>query len=164
MQQNQGGEAMMAFRIAVGGTDLKFREVHIADPVPTGRQIIESAGGHPPDEYIVMEWPKDGDLLEIELDETTDLRKPGTERFIVAKIDRIFEFEIDGRRHGWPAPSITREALLAIAGQDPEQFSMWQELRNAPDKEVLTGHPADLTPEGTEKFYTVVTHTTEGRQ
>src|SRR5271156_4486891 len=103
MQQNQGGETMTAFRIAVGGTDLEFRDVQITDPVPTGRQIIEAAGGHPPDEYIVVEWPKDGDLVEIELDATTDLRKPGTERFIVTKIDRVFEFEIDGRRHGWPA-------------------------------------------------------------
>ena len=164
MQQNQGPETLSTFRIAVSGADLQFRSVEIRDPVPTGRQIIEAAGGHPADDFIVLEWKKDGDIDEIELDETTDLRSPGVERFIVVKSDRTFRFEIDGRRHEWPEPSISREVLLAIAGQNPAQFSVWQELRNAPDKEILAGYPADLTPKETEKFYTVVTHTTEGGQ
>ena len=162
MQQNQDLGSLATLRILVSGTDLQFRPINLHDPVPTGRQIIEAAGGHPPDEFILLEWKKDGDLDEIELDKTVDLRAPGTERFIVARSTVTYRFEIDGRRHEWPEPRITREVLLALAGQDPAQFSVWQEIRNAADKEILTGQPADLTPKELEKFYTVVTHTTEG--
>jgi hypothetical protein len=162
MQQNQDRGALSTLRILVSGTDLRFRPIDLYDPVPTGRQIIEAAGGQPPDEFILLEWKKDGDLDEIELDETVDLRAPGTERFIVAKSTVTYRFEIDGRRHEWSEPSITREVLLALAGHDPAQFSVWQEIRNAADKEILSGHPADLSSKELEKFYTVVTHTTEG--
>lgn len=158
MQVDQGAN----FNITVAGTNLQFRPVVLRDPVPTGRQIIEAAGGHPADEHIVLQWLSDNDLEELDLEETIDLRKPGVERFIVARSDRTYRFEIDGRRHEWPANTITREVLLALAGQDPNSFSVWQELRNSPDKEVVAGHPANLTTDGTERFYTVITHTTEG--
>ena len=69
---------------------------------------------------------------------------------------------IDGKEQEWPEPTINREVLLALAGQDPAQFSVWQELKNSPDKEVLSGHPANLAEKGVERFYTVMKHTTEG--
>ena len=163
MPHDQGPTAQtVTFRIAVGGTDLQFRQVAIADPVVTGRQIIEAAGGRPADEFIVLQWLADGKLMELNLDDTTDLRHPGTERFIVEKSATTYRFEIDGKRHEWPSPTITREALLAIAQQDPTQFSVWQELRDQADNEVLSGHPAHLEEKGLERFYTVMTHTTEG--
>jgi hypothetical protein len=165
MQQNQPVTPESgAYRIQIAGPDLQFRDAKIADPVPTGRQIIEAAGGRPPDDFVVLQWPDDGDMLAIDLDQTTDLRAPGAERFIVAKSDRIYLFEIDGKRHGWPEPVITREALLAIAKQDPSKFSVWQEFQKRPDEEILAGHPANLDAKGTERFYTVMKHTTEGGQ
>lgn len=158
MQANQDS----SFTIKVSGLDLQFRSVTMSDPVPTGRQVIESAGGHPADEHVVLQWLPDNDIEELDLDETTDLRNPGVERFIIARSDRTYRFEIDGRRHEWPASGISREVLLALSGQDANAFSVWQELRNNPDKEVVSGLPANLGTEGTEKFYTVMTHTTEG--
>lgn len=151
-------------RIAVAGVDLQFRQVTIKDPVPTGRQIAEAAGGHPATEQIVLQWDAEGDLKEVDLEETVDLRKPGTERFIVVKSDRTFRFEIDERRHEWPLSTISREVLLALARQDPDKFTVWQEIKKAQDVEVLGGHPANLATEGTERFYTVMKHTTEGVQ
>lgn len=164
MQQHQDipPDSQAGYRIAVAGADLSFRNVHLTDPVPTGRQIAEAAGARPAQEYIVLQWLADRDLKELDLDETTDLRQPGVERFIVVRSDRTFRFEIDERRHEWPEKTISREVLLQLAGQDPQKFTVWQELRNAADVEVLAGAPADLTPEGTERFYTVMKHTTEG--
>lgn len=163
MQQNQSVTPESgAFRIRVASTDLQFLDFQVPDPVPTGRQIIEVAGGRPADEFIVLEWLKDGDLEELELDETTDLRAQGAERFIVAHSSELFKFEIDGKRHSWPDKTITREVLLAIAQQDPAKFSVWQEFQKKPDEEILAGHPAHLNPEGLERFYTVMKHTTEG--
>ena len=150
------------FQILVAGTDLQFRPLSLTDPEPTGRQIIDAAGGHPPDEYAVLQWLANGSLERLRLDETTNLRKPGVERFIVAKSDREYRFEIDGKEQEWPDSTITREVLLALAGQDPAQFSVWQEFKNSPDKEVLSGHPADFSEKGIERFYTVMKHTTEG--
>ena len=149
-------------RIAVAGADLQFHPARVADPVPTGLQIAEAAGGHPASEYIVLQWLADGDLEELDLEETVDLRKPGVERFIVVRSDRTFRFEIDERRHEWPLNTISREVLLALARQDPDKFTVWQELKKSADVEVLVGHPADLAPDGTERFYTVMKHTTEG--
>lgn len=149
-------------RIAVAGADLKFQPARVSDPVPTGRQIAEAAGAHPATEHVVLQWLQDGDLKELDLEETIDLRKPRVERFIVVRSDRTFRFEIDEHRHEWPLASITREVLLALSGQDPGKFTVWQELKKAPDVEVLAGQPADLNPEGTERFYTVMKHTTEG--
>lgn len=151
-----------AFVIKVAGADLRFRDVSIVDPVPTGRQIIEAAGGQPPDEFIAIQYLPDRDLEELDLDETVDVRTAGAERFIVVRSDRTFRFEIDERRHEWPQNTITREVLLELAGQDPSKFSVWQELRKTADSEIVIGHSAHLEPEGTERFYTVMTHTTEG--
>lgn len=164
LQEQSVNPETHTFPIRVAGTDLNFRQELVADPVPTGRQIIAAAGGHPADEFIVLEWLRDGDLKEIDLDETTDLRAPGAERFIVARSDRTYRFEIDGKRHEWPEKTISREALLAIAGQEPGKFSVWQEFKKKPDEEIQDGHPAHLEPEGVERFYTVMTHTTEGFQ
>ncbi len=54
-----------SFRISVAGSDLAFRNEALTDPVPTGRQIIEAYGGRPADEFIVLEWLADGDLLAL---------------------------------------------------------------------------------------------------
>ena len=68
MQENQQvGPESGGFRLSIAGTDLKFHEARIGDPVPTGRQIIEVAGGNPPDDYIVLQWLPNKDLDEIEL-------------------------------------------------------------------------------------------------
>jgi hypothetical protein len=151
-----------SFQILVAGTDLQFRPLSLTDPEPTGRQIIDAAGGRPADEFAVLLWPANGSLERLGLDETTDLRKPGVERFIVARSDRDYRYEIDSKEQEWPEPTITREVLLALAGQDPAKFSVWQEFKASQDKEVLSGHPADLAEKGVERFYTVMKHTTEG--
>jgi hypothetical protein len=160
--QHQSVTAEPSFRFLIGNTDLQFHEAKVADPVPTGRQIIEVAGGHPPDEFLLLEWLENGELEEIELDETVDLRARGNERFVMARGSELFKFEIDGKRHSWPAPTITREALLAVAGQDPQQFTVWQEFQKQADEEIVAGHPAHLDAKGLERFYTVMKHTTEG--
>lgn len=151
-----------SYLIRVGDTALNFREIKVKDPVLNGRQIIEAAGFKPPTEFVVLQWLADGDLEELDLEETVDIRERGVERFIIAKASEKFNFEIDEHRHEWPDPTITREVLLALAKQDPAKFSVWQEFKKGADQEILTGHPAKLEPKGVERFYTVMKHTTEG--
>lgn len=152
------------FAVSASGPDLKFRELRLADPVPTGRQIVEAFGGRPPTDYAILHWLAEGDLVEFGLNQTIDLRMHKDPRFIIAKSDRVFLFEIDDMQGAWPEPTITRDALLAIAGQDPTKFAVWQERKKEADLEITAGHPADLAPEGTERFYTVMSKTTEGER
>ncbi len=99
------------FPIRVAGTDLQFRPLSLTDPEPTGRQIIDAAGSHPVEEYAVLQWLDNGSLERLRLDETTDLRKPGAERFIVVRSDREFRFEIDGSRNPGSRPGHSRGRL-----------------------------------------------------
>ena len=78
----------------------------INDPVVTGRQILESAGHFPPEEFLVFQRLTNGQLEEIRLDETVDLRDRGIERFHTFRSDRSFRFVIDGRRFEWGMATI----------------------------------------------------------
>jgi len=165
MPQNQTLTSESAsFAVSASGPELKFRHIQFADPVPTGRQIAEAFGGHQPEDYAVLHWLTEGDIVQFGLDQTIDLRANKNPRFIVAKSDRLFLFEIDDKQCAWPEPTITRDALLIIAGQDPAKFTVWQDRRKEQDLEILAGHPANLAAEGTERFYTVLDKTTEGEQ
>jgi hypothetical protein len=105
------------FPVSAAGPDLKFQELRLADPVSTGRQIVDA--------YVV----------EFGLDQTIDLRGHKDPRFIIAKSDRLFLFEIDDKQGAWPEPTITRKELLAVAGQDPAKFTVWQERKKEQDLE-----------------------------
>ena len=73
------------YLVAIGDEKLDFRGVQLDDPVPTGRQILIAADARPVDEHIVFQVLRDGDLEELRLEETTDLREGKVERFLVFK-------------------------------------------------------------------------------
>ncbi len=150
------------FEITFGGEDLAFTTTKIADPVPTGRQIAEAAGKNPADEFIILQWLSNGILETIRLDETVDVRGRGTERFLIVRSDRTYLFEIDADRQEWPSRFISGATLKRLARQDAAAFSVWQEKRQGADQEIRNDQIVDLDPAGVEKFYTVLTHTTEG--
>jgi len=150
------------YRVHFGNPQLEYRPGVIQDPVPTGRQLLDAAEARPVDEYVVFQVLKDGLLEEIELDETVDLRAAGVEKFLIFRSDRSFEFELDGRRSPWGAPTITGLALKRLAGVDPARYGVWQEIRGAEDKKIEDTASADLTPAGVERFFTGIIKTTEG--
>lgn len=83
----------------------------IADRKPTGRQIIEAAGKHPPDECFVLYRPEIGGLRELQEDETIEIGPHGTSRFYLVNGDRLFRFEIDGLQYEWPIDPISGTVL-----------------------------------------------------
>jgi hypothetical protein len=90
----------------------------VNDPMITGLQLLDLVGKRPADEYLMFQVLQGGQLEEIRLDETTDLHKPGLERFITFESDRSFRLVIDGRRFEWGRPLIdglTR--LFSVSGQ-----------------------------------------------
>lgn len=138
------------------------KRYEVADPVITGRQILDKARLRPADEHLIFQVLNDGMLEEVRLDETVDLRRPGLERFITFKSDRSFRFVIDGRRFEWGAPEITGMTLKNLAEVDPETYDVWLEVRGEEDRKVENKEYVRLDTPGVEKFFTGKKTTTEG--
>ncbi len=66
--------------LALDGVD--FRAVTVADPVPTGRQVLAAAGLDDRSDFTLCAILASGDFEEVSLNETFDLRAQGAERFI----------------------------------------------------------------------------------
>lgn len=150
------------YRILIGNDRLDYRPAVIADPVATGRQILEAACARPVEEYVVFQVLTSGLLEELRLDETTDLRERGVERFLVFRSDRSFRFLLDGRQFEWGASLISGFTLKKLAQVDPATYGVWQEVRGAEDKPIGDKDLADLSVPGTERFFTGIVKTTEG--
>lgn len=78
-----------AYRIRFGLEGLTFRHIDVPDPVPTGRQILASAGLDHRADYILFAYLDTGDFEDVRLDETFDLRGKGAERFIAQVRPRL---------------------------------------------------------------------------
>lgn len=149
------------FRLQIGDPELNFRTVEIADPVPTGRQILDAAGARPAEDYLVIALLPNGATETLRLDETYDLRARGAERVVMFKTDRTFFFEIDRQEREWGAAKISGRVVKLLANVDPAKHDLYQEVKGEdpliPDDGII-----DLGGQGRERFYTIVTHTTEG--
>lgn len=151
------------YRVKIGDEQLNFRDFVIADPVPTGRQILDSASLRPVEEFVLFQMLSNGLLEEVRLEETTDLRECGIEKFLAFRTDRIFRFILDSREFEWGAPLISGRTLKTLAEVDLATYGVWQEIRGpGDDKPISDAQMADLSPQGLEKFFTGATTTTEG--
>jgi len=150
-------ESKQRLQIKIDGEPFEIR-----DPVITGRQILELAGKHPASDYVVLQYLPDGLLEDIRLDETTDLRAKGVERFITFKSDRIYRFMLDEREFDWGAPLISGAKLKELAGVDPAKFDVWQEIQKSDDRLIGDKDKVNLDEKGTERFFTATKTTTEG--
>ena len=99
------------YRILVAREDLQFTPASLADPVPTGAQILAVAGIHQPTEHLLFQMLASGLLEEIRPEETTDLRLAGKEKFLVFRSDRAFRFQLDDRAFDWGASRISGATL-----------------------------------------------------
>lgn len=134
----------------------------VNDPIITGGQLLDTACKRPVDEFLIFQLLDGGQLEEVRLDETVDLRKQGVECFITCKSDRSFRFVIDGRRFEWGAPIVTGLKLKELAGVDPKSYGVWLEVRGAEDRTIADNESVDLQAPGVERFFTGKKTTTEG--
>ena len=97
---------------------------------------------------------ENGQLEEIRLNETVDLRKKGVEKFIIQKSDRILIFVIDGERYDWGLNFITGRKIKEFAGKNSSSHEVWQEIRGGgSDRVIADNEQVDLNNEGVERFY-----------
>jgi hypothetical protein len=153
----RGGALHGTFEVSIDDAAHAFR-----DPLVTGEQILAAAGLRPADEYLIFQLLLDGQLEEVRLDESVDLREPGREKFITFKSDRSFRFTLDGRRFEWGLPFITGLQLKRLAGVDPKSYGVWLAQHVGDDRLIGNTEKVDLTAEGVERFFTGIDTTTEG--
>ena len=149
------------YLVAIGDEKLDFRGVQLDDPVPTGRQILIAAGARPVDEHLVFQVLRDGELEELRLEETTDLREGKVERFLIFKSTESFRIEIDNRRLEWGAYGISGRVIKRLANA-PDSYGAWLEMRGEEDRRIDDNELVPLEKKGLERFFTGPDQTTEG--
>ena len=150
------------YEIQVGNQDLKFTDVVVDDPKPTGRQIIEAAGYRRAEEHLVFQVLRNGELEELNLEETADLRAASIERFLVFESAASYRLDIDGKRFEWGHRVISGRVLKRLAGVDAAKFGVWLEVRGEEDRAIADNELVRLDGEGLEHFFTGICETTEG--
>ena len=150
------------WRIQIGDEHLDFRPSVIDDPVPTGLQLLELVNARPPEEHMVFQLLRGGELEELRATETVDLRNSGVERFLVFKGSASYRFELDGRVIEWGKPMISGLVLKKLAGVDPTTYGVWLEVRGGEDRPIDDRELVNLSCDGLERFFTGIVQTTEG--
>ena len=150
------------YEVFVGDEAFEFRPIRVDDATPTGHQILNAAELRPVTEYQVFQILRNGQLETLRLEETTDLRTKGVERFLLFRTDRTFSFDLDGEVYTWGAGRILGRVLKALAKVDPKTYGVWQEVRGKDDREIADNDFASLEGAGVERFFTGIKKTTEG--
>lgn len=141
------------FHIFFAIDHLQFRQLEIADPVPTGRQIVAAAGLNPRDDVGLFMILPSGDFEDVRLDEPVDVRGRGIEKFIAFKSDRTFRFRLGDKQIVWGHPSILGEDLHFLADTD-DATAVFLEVRGGEDVLINADASVDLTASGVERFIT----------
>lgn len=158
---NHGERLEGVHRVQVGDPALNFRTIGLPDPVPTSRQILDAAAARPVEEHLVIALLPNGATETLRLDETIDLRGRGIERVVIFKTDRTFRFEVDRQEREWGAATITGRVVKLLANVDPGKHDLYQEIRGE-DPLIRDEDVINLDGTGVERFYTIISETTEG--
>jgi hypothetical protein len=140
------------FRVVIADANLNSREIRIAGPEPTGRQILSDAGFDPADDhYLIQRLPRA--TRAVSLDELVDLRREGAESFVAFRTDRVYAFTINERSYEWGASTIGEGLLRALAQVADDEILLLQ--REGEDQELGQGDVLSLSETGTEHLRTV---------
>lgn len=151
------------YSILFGNESLEYRPAVIADPVPTGLQLLDAAGVRPLMEYQVFQVLANGMLERLRQDETTDLRSSGVEKFLIFRSDASYRMILDDREVEWGGKFISGLTLKKLAGVDPVAYGVWQEMRGGGEDRLIGDKDlVDLSAPGVERFFTGLKATTEG--
>lgn len=142
-----------AYRIRFGLEGLTFRNIDVPDPVPTGRQILASAGLDHRADYILYAYLDTGDFEDVRLDETFDLRGKAAERFIAFKSDRDFKFSLNDRQLTWGRADMLGSVLYDLADASPDE-AVFLEVRGGEDRLIEPDDRVNLDAPGIERFIT----------
>ena len=141
-----------SYQVSIADQNLTQQSVCISDPVPTGRQILEASNRFPAENFMLLMRQATGNVEEIGLSETVNVYQQGVEQFIAFEVDRLFYFELNGRRLPWGDKFITENILRILGGIDSNQ-SLWLTDRSAEDKMLNDADKVNLSKKGLEIIY-----------
>jgi len=145
--------AASAYRIRFGLECLTFRYIDVPDPVPTGRQILDSAGLDCRADYLLFALLDSGDFEDIQLDETVDLRGKGAEHVVAFKSDRDFKFKLNDRQLAWGHAELLGSVLYDLAEPSPDE-AVFLEVRGGEDRLIKPDERINLDNPSVERFIT----------
>jgi hypothetical protein len=132
-------------------TTVNDMTVKFSDPTPKGERILERAGLTPVGDHALIQLMRHSSR-SVGLDETVDLRAPGTEIVRAFKTDLIFRFTLNGHGYEWGVDKIPEPELRAI-GHVPEAEVLVLE-RDGGDIDLKPTEVLDLGGAGTEHLHT----------
>ena len=138
---------------AIGGTD--FSPVGIPEVIPTGRQVLISAGLNSLEDFTLCAILPSGDFEEVSLAETFDLRTLNVERFIAFRTDRNFKLTLNGRQLIWGLPLIRGADLYDLSGAKGDQ-AVFLETHGDVSRLIEPNDDVNLTEAGVEHFITAL--------
>jgi hypothetical protein len=147
------GEKAGPFKISISGANIEFRTVEIADRKITGAQIVEAAGEHKVEDFVVLQHLPNHELASLRPDEVLDLGEAGIERFFVIEGADLHRFFVDGLSMLWPLPKITGEHILDLRGAD-EDHELVLERDGQPDEIIHDDQEVQLDEPHVERFKT----------
>lgn len=138
------------YKIKVDDTTL-----HVSEPEPSGRSVMEKLGLDPDKYFLVLSVPGKPDIM-IEADDTFDAAQPGVEKLVVVTRLKQYAFHVDESRFVLDKPNPTGRELLQLVGKAPCRYAVVQVIANADDQFIDPDEEADLRPARGEQFNTVL--------
>jgi len=132
-----GGNEKKTYKLRIDKT-----EFEVSTPVLTGRELLMLAGKKPPEQFQIFHKVS-GNLVEIPLIDTVDLRKHGVERFVTLPLDQT-EGEVmlaGDEGHSSPAQCRQLRRHFRLPEQDEEFLHSlgldWETVREELDQSQI---------------------------
>lgn len=140
-----------AYRVLFGENGLDFRPLGLTDPVPVGRQILETASIRAIEQYALIALLSSGAMEDIRLGEPYDLRERGAERVIAFRTDTLFRGFLLGQDMLWGRKDIRGTELYALAKLDAGE-ALYIDVPGGTDIHVGQDDVIDLSAPSVERF------------
>lgn len=108
-------DAAGVFSVELGDETFQFRRVRFDDRKVVGAQIVEAAGAHPIEEFVILRHLRSGELESIRPTEVVDLGEQGVERFFVTRGDDLHRFTVEGLSMEWPKAKLAAKHIRFLA-------------------------------------------------
>ncbi len=151
IREDRALRAAHTYRIRYANNGLDFGPLLLDDPMPLGRQILETAGVDALAAWSLLAILPSGDFEDVRLDEPFDLRDRRVERFIGFENDRLFKFALRDHQILWGRSTIAGRELYALA-EAGEHEALFLDVPGGTDRLILATDTIDLAETGLERF------------
>lgn len=148
--QNESDFTPPTYRLSVDGKPYDF-----TNPEPTTRDILDRIGKDSTLFGLLLTSPTEG-VRALSLDEETDLRRPGIEKFSLVSTRRMFHIRVDETPVDFDKHDPNGEEILGRVGKNSSRYAL-ANVAIRPDNQFIDAdEKVDLRTPGVEKFTTIL--------